>query len=207
MRYSNVLRLRIQTLRQAGHSIRSIAKLVGKDPRNISTHLRTFAGRDILAKAPGKRRPRKLSQRDVSVIKRLLLSGEFDNVASIARQLPQLGLPQVGESTIREALHREGFRAKIKAKKPYLSARHRHARLQYARAHRDWTVQDWKKVIFSDETKVSSTNDAGRTWVWFGPETDPIRRPSHSAYQKVQLQHDGVGMYVSSRCWKPMSHQ
>jgi len=36
---------------------------------------------------------------------------------------------------------------------PLLSAKHRKARLDFAYAHRDWTLEDWKLVVWSDETQ------------------------------------------------------
>ncbi|KAG1029711.1 hypothetical protein G6F43_014000 [Rhizopus delemar] len=33
-------------------------------------------------------------------------------------------------------------------------------------AHRDWTIDDWKRVVWSDETKINRFNSDGRTWTW-----------------------------------------
>ncbi|KAG1009223.1 hypothetical protein G6F25_014359 [Rhizopus arrhizus] len=33
-------------------------------------------------------------------------------------------------------------------------------------AHKDWTVDDWKRVIWSDETKINRFNSDRRTWAW-----------------------------------------
>ncbi|KAG0733031.1 hypothetical protein G6F23_013737 [Rhizopus arrhizus] len=33
-------------------------------------------------------------------------------------------------------------------------------------AHKDWTVDDWKRVIWSNETKINRFNSDGRTWTW-----------------------------------------
>ncbi|GFV70371.1 HTH_Tnp_Tc3_2 domain-containing protein [Trichonephila clavipes] len=35
---------------------------------------------------------------------------------------------------------------------PLLNARHRFARLAWARERRDWSVEDWKRVTWSDES-------------------------------------------------------
>jgi transposase len=42
-----------------------------------------------------------------------------------------------------------------KRKKPLLSAKHRKARLNFAKKYRNWTVKDWEQVFFSDETKFN----------------------------------------------------
>ncbi|RYH06907.1 hypothetical protein EON65_42305, partial [archaeon] len=40
--------------------------------------------------------------------------------------------------------------------RPLLTRAHKRRRLEFARAHRDWTVDDWKQVIFSDETIITA---------------------------------------------------
>ncbi|GFS88501.1 transposable element Tcb2 transposase [Trichonephila clavipes] len=37
-----------------------------------------------------------------------------------------------------------------------LNARHRAARLAWAREHRDWRVEDWKRVAWSNESRFKS---------------------------------------------------
>jgi len=51
-----------------------------------------------------------------------------------------------------------------------LSAKHRKARLDFAYAHRDWTLEDWKLVIWSDETKINRLGSYGRKWAWKSQE-------------------------------------
>nr|CAH7727111.1 unnamed protein product [Callosobruchus chinensis] len=36
---------------------------------------------------------------------------------------------------------------------PLLTARHRTARLQWARAHQDWLLPQWRNALFSDESR------------------------------------------------------
>jgi RNAse (barnase) inhibitor barstar len=35
--------------------------------------------------------------------------------------------------------------------------------------HRHWTVEDWKRVVWSDETKVNRVGSDGYEWVWKRP--------------------------------------
>jgi hypothetical protein len=32
--------------------------------------------------------------------------------------------------------------------------------------HKDWTVCDWKRVLFSDETRISHLGFNGVSWCW-----------------------------------------
>ena len=40
------------------------------------------------------------------------------------------------------------------------------ARLRFALEHQEWTVDDWKRAIWSDGTKINRIGSDGRTWVW-----------------------------------------
>ncbi len=61
------------------------------------------------------------------------------------------------------------MKAVVKTKCPLLSAKHHKAHLDYAHAHKDWTVEDWKRVVWSDETKINRLGSDGRKWVWKRP--------------------------------------
>ena len=38
--------------------------------------------------------------------------------------------------------------------------------MDHAYAHKDWTVEDWKKIVWSDETKINRLGSDGHKWVW-----------------------------------------
>ena len=42
----------------------------------------------------------------------------------------------------------------VKKKRPLLTKKHRRERLDFALSHKDWTIDDWKRVFWSDETKI-----------------------------------------------------
>jgi len=72
----------------------------------------------------------------------------------------------VSPDTMRRHLKKVGMKAVVKKKKPLLSARHKKERLDFAEAHRDWTVEDWKRVVWSDETKINRLGSDGKKWAW-----------------------------------------
>src|SRR3954470_6979147 len=47
-----------------------------------------------------------------------------------------------------------------------LSIRHRNVRMEFAVRHKDWTVDDWHKVVWSDETKINRLGSDGWEWCW-----------------------------------------
>ena len=43
---------------------------------------------------------------------------------------------------------------------------HRKKRLAFAQKYQNWTVEDWKRVIWSDETKINRYGSDEKQWVW-----------------------------------------
>lgn len=94
-------------------------------------------------------------------------SGKVDTASNLNTILKEDFGVHVSNSTIRRALRQAGLKAKEKVAKPMLSATNIRKRLAFAKAHKHWTVEDWKRVIFSDETKINRFQSDGRSWTWF----------------------------------------
>ena len=69
-------------------------------------------------------------------------------------------------NTIHNHLKKAGMKAVVKKKCPCLTQHHRRERLDFSLSHKDWTVKDWKQVIWSDETKINHIGSDGKRWVW-----------------------------------------
>uniref|UniRef100_A0AAQ5XGI7 Tc1-like transposase DDE domain-containing protein n=1 Tax=Amphiprion ocellaris TaxID=80972 RepID=A0AAQ5XGI7_AMPOC len=54
--------------------------------------------------------------------------------------------------TVRNRLLEAGLKLNRPRKEPFINERQREARLLFAGDHKDWTVDDWAKVLFSDES-------------------------------------------------------
>ena len=64
-----------------------------------------------------------------------------------------LGLP-VSHTTIIIAIHGLGYRRCMARRRQLLKKINYKCRLEFARAHKDWTIEDWKRVIFTDEMSM-----------------------------------------------------
>jgi hypothetical protein len=82
----------------------------------------------------------------------------------------------VTTQTVRNVLKKHSYKAVVKKKKPLLSAVHKRRRLAFALKHQNWTVEDWKKVIWSDESKINRIGSDGRQWIWKGVGEGLIER-------------------------------
>ena len=58
------------------------------------------------------------------------------------------------------------MKAVVKKKKPLLSVNCRKRRLAFALKYQHWTMEDWKRVIWSDETKINRIGSDGQEYVW-----------------------------------------
>ena len=71
----------------------------------------------------------------------------------------------VSAHTVRRRLLSAGLRGCVAVKKPFISARNKKKRLQFARNHRNWTVDDWSRVLWSDELKFNMKVSDGAVYV------------------------------------------
>ena len=118
-----------------------------------------------LPASPGGR-PTKLSPQNKRFCIRAITSGHIQTGVAVTKKLEsELGV-KVCDRTVRNALHEAGLGAMEKEKRPKLSAKNIRARLQFAKLHQYWTISDWERVIFSDETKINRFCSDGRQWCW-----------------------------------------
>ncbi|KAG1467261.1 hypothetical protein G6F56_004505 [Rhizopus delemar] len=72
-----------------------------------------------------------------------------------------------------------GIHKRVTAKKSFLSEQHRKARLRFAKDYKDWTLELWRKVIWTNECSIG-----------FGKKnmsTSKIWRKSWERYRKGRL--------------------
>jgi transposase len=152
----------ISLLRQ-GFSTRQIAKTVGVSCGTVS-NVRQKELSGVEASKGG--RPYLLSARQKRLIVRKITSGECDTATQVQRTLLTEESIKVSAQTVRNALQDAGMRGMVKQKKPLFKPRHIKARLEFARKYKDWTIDDWKRVVWSDETKINRFGSDGREWCW-----------------------------------------
>jgi transposase len=121
------------------------------------------------AQKPLPGRPKKLNSSARRRLVRLILTGKADNAVQLAREVKTSMRMDVSAETVRRALKEAGMKPITKKKKPRLLPRHKAQRLHFAEQYRNWTVADWSRVIWSDETKINRWGSDGRVWCWKKP--------------------------------------
>ncbi len=72
----------------------------------------------------------------------------------------------ISERTTRRTLKQMGYSSRRPHRVPLPSAKNRKRRLQFTQAHQNWTVEDWKNVAWSDESRFLLRHSDGRVKIW-----------------------------------------
>lgn len=166
-------RRRAIELLRGGLSTRDAAADVGISHQTI---FRIRRQEKITTPMPLPGRPTRLTERDRRALVRLVTSCQANSLSELKHSVAQGTGMRVSKETIRTALRDEGLKAIVKKKKPLLLKRHREHRLEFAQKYEHWTKADWKRVVFSDETKINRLGSDGRSWVW--------KRPNQILYER-----------------------
>ena len=102
-----------------------------------------------MKKASG--RPRKSSKRQDRLLKLIQLRDRGTTSTELVQEWQQAGV-SASACTVRRRLLEGGLVSRSAAKKPLLSRKNIRDRLTFCKRYRDWTAEDWGKVIFSDES-------------------------------------------------------
>jgi transposase len=135
-------------------------------------------------------RPSTVTESIRQYIKRLALTGRLKAAKDVQMKLEGLRHPMSYQSAI-NVLHSVEIYAEIKKKKPLLTEKHKKARLAWAKKHQYWTVHDWRRVIFSDETKINIWDSDGCKYYW---KRKCDRLQSH--HIDVTMKHGGGGLVL-----------
>ena len=156
----------VVALLNEGLSVRSIAARMGVSKSTVSRIRRSVSHGNEM---PRGGRPALLTVREKRLVVRKITSGECDTATDAKKVLAEMCNTDVHANTVRNALKEAGLKGSVKYKKPFLSARHMKARFEFATKYKHWTVHDWRRVVWSDETKVNRFGSDGRKWCWKKP--------------------------------------
>ncbi|CDO75639.1 hypothetical protein BN946_scf184840.g22 [Trametes cinnabarina] len=96
-----------------------------------------------------------------------------------------------GESTVRRNLAEIGLHGRIRWAKPHLRDEHVAARYAWGLEHANWTVADWSRVVFSDESIFKVFGSDGKQYCW--RRTGEALQPQNV---KKMVKHDGGKVMV-----------
>lgn len=158
--------VRASTLLDEGYSMRYVANAIGRHYSSISRIVARFNETGSHSRKTGQGRKRCTDQRDERFLRLLVLRNRTSTGTVLKNEISNVRNLVISSRTVRRRLNEAGLSSRRPAKKPLLTRWHRVQRLHFARNYEHWTINDWKKVLFSDEMRVSLNSPDGRERVW-----------------------------------------
>jgi transposase len=147
----------------SGKKAKQISNELGISVRTLNHKWKRYREEGTLALKSRSGRPRKTSPGEDRLIVRQVQQDPF---VSCKKILSNIQRPDLSKHTIRRRLIRVGnFKCRRAAKKPWLREPNRVKRLEWAQNHINWTLDQWRSVLWSDESKFEIRYHASRK-VW-----------------------------------------
>ncbi|CAI9547927.1 unnamed protein product [Staurois parvus] len=117
---------------------------------------------------PRSGRPSTMKERGQHMLKHTLHRNRQLSAESIAKNLQTSCGLQISTTVCRE-LHGMGFHGRAAASKPYITKCNAKHWMQWCKAGHHWTLEQWRHVLWSDESRFSVWQSNGHVWVWWLP--------------------------------------
>ena len=153
-----------RTLIKEGYTQAEVAQRTNMSKASVAYTQKRFekTGSDRNRKCSG--RPHVSTVREDRFLKRRSLQDRFRPATKLKEDWDEIGI-QASTSTVRRRLRAANLMGRVARKKPLLTPSHRLRRLHFAKIHKDWTKEDWEKVLWTDEAPFSFVGQCGKTYV------------------------------------------
>ncbi|KAI7933980.1 hypothetical protein MJO28_017368 [Puccinia striiformis f. sp. tritici] len=156
------IKARIAGMVEGGMSHTGVAKKLELSRTTVSGIISRSRIRGTVETAKKSGRPRLTNDRDIRQLRNFLGSHPKSSLAEVTDSMEN----PVSIPTVRRRAHELGYRSRIAVKKPFINSINRQKRLTFAREHLEWTIADWSKVIWSDESSFETGKKTQRENVW-----------------------------------------
>ncbi|KAG2191455.1 hypothetical protein INT46_010647, partial [Mucor plumbeus] len=130
----------------------------------------------------------KVTKNTQQYIANSIRNGRIHGPKGAARFLASQNISMTNDG-VKKMLRRKGFKARRKVKTNMISKDNQKLRLEWAKAHRHLSINDWRKWIFSDETRINMWGSDGVSYYW---SDKPGTMQPHQITPKVQNNGGGV---------------
>ena len=164
---TDIQKAAIVSLLNAGQKQVQIAHQLDIPPSTISDFINRYQKCGSIANARRSGRPRKTTKAEDLFIVNTALAHTHIPLAELHIDTNS----RLSDISIHRRLLEVGIRKWRAADCAKLTQKHAEERLKWARDHSLWRVDDWRKIVFSDEVSVEKDKDPNSVWV-FDTEID-----------------------------------
>ncbi len=157
-------RMRAVLLVEQGQSYRAVARQLGLNHKTVFSIVHKHQATGSVADKTRSGRPKATTVREDRVLVRASLADRRLTSTDLRATMERQGV-NLAARTVRKRLQAVGLRGCVAAKKPLLRPQTVKARLRFARQHKNWTLDQWQKVLWSDESSFQLFCGAKRAFV------------------------------------------
>ncbi|KAG1456102.1 hypothetical protein G6F56_006911 [Rhizopus delemar] len=142
--------------------MKEISEIMGIATSTVGYTLKHFKDHGTVNRTKSSGRPRSFDEQADRVLKRAVVSDREVTLEELQSRLPT----ETSTATISRELHNLSYSKRTAAKKPFIKEKHRKDRFRFAREHKACTLDQWRKVVWTDESSIEIGKDVGVRKVW-----------------------------------------
>ena len=153
-------------LLQEGKSITYVSETLGVNRSTIGSFKKRVERRGSTENIPRRGRTPSVTARDYRKLERLVKTNRRESLQDITDRFNENRQQPISKRTVQLHQHKNGFVRRVAKKKVVIREVNRKKRLSWCREKRKLSVDNyWKKIIFSDESKIVVGQDS-RIYIW-----------------------------------------
>lgn len=151
---------------EAGQTQTEVSRALNVPQSVISRLWRRFQDTGDVRRIPVQGRPRVTTPQQDRYVTLTARRNRRMPARQLSSELAAVSGVRVSRQTVYRRLRAVGLYARRPAVCVPLTRLHIRSRLQWSQQHRNWTLNEWRNVMFTDESRFSLHNDSRRAIVW-----------------------------------------
>ncbi|GBN46032.1 Transposable element Tc1 transposase [Araneus ventricosus] len=165
------MRWRIVGRLEAGQSQVQICREFNLTPSVVCNLWKQFQDTGSIERKPRQGRPKATTVTEDRYLSIIARRNRGATASQLSRDLYAATGTRVSRVTVSKRLHETGLFARRPSVCVPLTSTNRKVHLEWCREHRDWNMEQWVTVLFTDESRFSLNTDSRRTFIWREPGT------------------------------------
>ncbi|UYV74897.1 Transposase, partial [Cordylochernes scorpioides] len=181
---------------KAGQSQAEVARWLAVTRNVVSRLWKKFKTTANVTRTPGQGRPRVTTLNQDRYLSLLVHRNRRMTASQLRSDLNAATGVLVSTDTIRRRLHKKGLYARRPIICVPLTPPQKRARKLWCRQHVAWNPDEWRRVMFTDESRFSLNSDSRRVFVWREP-----RRKIRAHYEHMSEFETGRTIGLKKAGW------